>query len=344
MQWAPGGPLENLLMKAKSANNSLTSPLGADSLEFKASKGREKKEDLESQLKKLYGFDQSVGTRLLCTLKRCLTFDFGESYFKAQPVSELILNRLPISMILGMMSLLIIYAISIPLGLYKAQKNHSLFDNLSTVLMMTTYAIPSFLMALTLILLFAGGSFWSFFPLKGFSSNPSTPLLSTAAQDMGQMIKSLWIKTTDFLWHLTLPILSEVLGGFASLTFFVKNAFLKELNEPYLLTLRSLGFSESRCLWRYAFKNALFLMIGQFPLRVMTVVLGGSFLIENLFSLEGLGHLSVEALENRDYPVIFASLYLYTLIAMVMQLISDLLYAFLDPRIQLATDRESSSQ
>lgn len=310
---APGGPIDYVLSKMNSEPSAESLPRTGDP------RGSWNQEMIE-ELNKRYGFDQPFWKRFFIMIKNYLCFDLGKSYFKHDSVSHLIFSRLPVSLSLGLWSTLIIYLVSIPLGMIKAVKNGSSFDIWTSVLVMVGYAIPSFLFALGLVVLFAGGSFWSFFPLRG--------LVSSCWEDL-----SWWGKIKDYFWHLSLPIIAQVLSGFASLTLLTKNSFLEEIHKPYVLAARAQGLSEKALLFKTIFRNAMILVIAGFPATVMGILFSGSLLIEMIFSLEGLGLLGYEAIMTRDYPIIFGSLYFFTLIGLMLHLITDILYTWVDPRI-----------
>ena len=253
-------------------------------------------------------------------LKNYLVFDFGESFYKDKTVISLILEKLPVSVSLGLWTTLFVYLISIPLGIKKAVRDGSKFDMYSSSLIIIGYAIPGFLFAIFLIVIFAGGSYLDIFPLRGLVSDNWEEL-------------SFFEKIVDYFWHLALPVLAMVIGGFASLTMLTKNSFLDEINKQYVLTARAKGVSEQKVLYGHVFRNAMLIVISGFPAAFINILFTSSLLIEVIFSLDGLGLLGFEAALGRDYPVVFGSLYIFTLIGLLLRLISDLTYVLIDPRI-----------
>lgn len=253
-----------------------------------------------------------------------MKFDFGESFFRGRPVIDLILEKLPVSISLGLWTTLLIYLISIPLGIAKAVRDGTAFDIWTSVVVIIGYAIPGFLFAILLVVLFAGGTFLDWFPLRGLTS-----------ADWGQM--SWPDRILDYFWHITLPITALVIGGFAGLTMLTKNSFLAEINKQYVFTARAKGLSERRVLYGHVFRNAMLIVIAGFPSAFISILFTGSLLIEVIFSLDGLGLLGFESAIGRDYPVMFGTLYIYTLLGLVLNLVSDLTYIAIDPRIDFAT-------
>ncbi len=253
-------------------------------------------------------------------LWRYVRFDFGDSLFRGESVMSLIKQSLPVSISLGLWSTLIIYLVSIPLGIKKAVRNGTAFDTWSSTLIIIGYAIPSFLFAILLVVLFSGGSYFDLFPLRGLvSSNWDTlPWYS---------------KITDYLWHITLPVLATVIGGFATLTMLTKNSFLDEIRKQYVVTARAKGLPEEKILYRHVFRNAMLLVIAGFPATFVSMFFTGSLLIEVMFSLNGLGLLGYDATIQRDYPVMFGTLYIFTLIGLLLNIVSDITYTLVDPRI-----------
>ena len=280
--------------------------------------------DLIKELEKQYGFDKPAYQRFFLMLKNYVMFDFGESFYKDKKVIELIKEKLPVSISLGLWTTLIIYLISIPLGIKKAVKDGSEFDIYTSSLVIIGYAIPGFLFAIFLIVLFAGGSYFDFFPLRGLVSDNWSELNTLN-------------KIKDYFWHLALPILAMVIGGFASLTMLTKNAFLDDINKQYVVTARAKGISEKKVLYGHVFRNAMLIVISGFPAAFINILFTSSLLIEVIFSLDGLGLLGFEAALGRDYPVVFGSLYIFTLIGLLLKLISDLTYVLIDPRIDFET-------
>jgi len=272
------------------------------------------------EIKARFGFDKPLHVRYFDMLRRYLVLDFGDSLFRGRSVVELIVERLPVSMSLGLWSTLIIYLVSIPLGISKAMRHGSRFDITTSTLVIMGNAIPTFLFAIVLIIFFAGGTYLNWFPLRG--------LVSSNFAELG-----LFGKIGDYFWHLALPILAMVIGGFATLTMLTKNSFLDEINKQYVMTARAKGLTEKRILFRHVFRNAMLLIIAGFPAAFISMFFTGSLLIEVIFSLEGLGLLGFEATIQRDYPVMFGSLYMFTILGLILGLISDLTYTLVDPRI-----------
>ncbi|OYW98694.1 MAG: microcin ABC transporter permease, partial [Bosea sp. 32-68-6] len=273
---------------------------------------------------KQFGFDKPAHERFLKMLGDYIRFDFGRSYFRDAPVLQLIKEKLPVSISLGLWMTLLSYAISIPLGIRKAVKDGSRFDTWTSAVVIVGYAIPGFLFAILLIVLFAGGSFWQIFPLRGLHSDNFSQL-------------SFFGKIADYLWHIALPVTAMALGAFATSTLLTKNSFLDEIRKQYVLTARMKGLSERGVLYGHVFRNAMLIVIAGFPGAFVGALFAGSLLIETIFSLDGLGLLSFEAIVNRDYPVVFANLYIFSLIGLVVHLLTDLTYTWVDPRIDFET-------
>lgn len=314
VHWAPGGPIDQMLhrMQSKDTENSGVS--------VNAGVGHSYYQETAEKLKKQYGFDKPLIPRFFYMVKKYVCFDFGRSYFKNENVLKLIADRLPISLSLGLWSTLLIYSLAIPLGILKAVRNGSAFDVCSSLLILIGYAIPTFLFAVILIIFFAGGSFFAWFPLQGlFSYNFSS--LSPLQQ------------CADYFWHLALPIMAKVITSLAGLTMMVKNSFLEEIGKQYVITAQAQGFSTKAVLLKHVFQNAMLIIIASLPITLMQVVFSESFLIETIFSLDGLGLMGYEAILNRDYPIIFGSLYIFTLIGLILHLIGDFIYTHIDPRI-----------
>jgi len=274
-------------------------------------------------IKKQYGFDKPLFVRYADMLKRYLLFDFGDSLFKGRSVLALIGERLPVSVSLGLWSTLIIYLVSIPLGIRKAVRHGSRFDVWTSSAIIIGNMIPTFLFAILLIVLFSGGSFLKIFPLRGLTSN-------------GFESMTLPAKIIDYFWHITLPVLIQVIGGFAALTMLTKNSFLDEIHKQYVTTARAKGLTEKAVLRKHVFRNAMLLVIAGFPATFISMFFTGSVLVEVIFSLNGLGLLGFEATMQRDYPVMFGTLYIFTLLGLILSLISDLTYTLVDPRIDFA--------
>ena len=271
-------------------------------------------------LEKQFGFDKPAHERFLLMMGNYLTFDFGESYFRDRSVLSLIAEKLPVSISLGLWLTLIQYLVSIPLGIRKAVKDGSTFDVWTSGVINIGYAIPSFIFAIMLIVVFAGGSYFSWFPLRGLTSDNYEQL-------------SWWGKIVDYAWHLALPLFAMAIGSFATMTMLTKNSFLDEIRKQYVMTARAKGLSESGVLYGHVFRNAMLLVIAGFPGAFIGAFFASSLLIETIFSLDGLGYLFFKATLDRDYPIVFASLYIFTLMGLVVQLISDLTYTWIDPRI-----------
>ncbi|GAB1410991.1 microcin C ABC transporter permease YejB [Desulfovibrionales bacterium] len=330
VQAAPGGPVEQMIAKLQGlqveATARFTGP-GAENLPaqsttstYRGAQGLDPQ--LVQRIERMYGFDRPVWERYLTMLSRYLRFDLGESFFRSTSVLALIGEKIPVSLSLGLWSTLLIYALSIPLGIAKAVRHGSRFDVWTSTVMIVGNAIPVFLFAILLVVLFAGGSYYSWFPLRG--------LTSPGFSDM-----SLGQKILDYFWHLALPVTAMVIGGFATLTMLTKNSFLDEIGKQYVITARAKGLTESAILYGHVFRNAMLLIIAGFPAAFISMFFTGSLLIEVIFSLDGLGLLGFEATISRDYPVMFGSLYIFTLIGLVTKILSDITYMLVDPRIDL---------
>lgn len=339
VQFAPGGPVEMVLAQLSGADTSVTARIGgsgglnaetggapvhmsgADSAvtsKYRGAQGLDP--EFIKKLEKQFGFDKPPLERYFLLLWNYARFDFGESYYRSVSVVSLIWEKMPVSVSLGLWMTLISYGVSIPLGIRKAVRDGSRFDVWSSAVIVVGYAVPSFLFAILLIVLFAGGSFWDVFPLRGLTSeNWSTMTLPE--------------KVGDYLWHLVLPITAMSLSAFASTTFLTKNAFLDEIKKQYVMTARAKGLAETKILYGHVFRNAMLLVIAGFPGAFIGAFFTGALLIETIFSLDGLGLLSFESIMRRDYPVVFANLYIFGLLGMVVNLLSDLTYTWVDPRI-----------
>jgi microcin C transport system permease protein len=334
VQFAPGGPVERILAQLQGLDTGATARIGGGetgntgvgasdiSSKYRGAQGLDPK--FIAELEKQFGFDKPAYQRFILMLKNYATFDFGRSYFRDVPVLQLIKEKLPVSISLGLWMTLLSYAISIPLGIKKAVSDGSRFDVWSSAVVITGYAIPSFLFAILLIVLFCGGSFWQIFPLRGLTSENWSEF-------------SLGAKITDYLWHITLPVVSMTLGAFATATFLTKNSFLDEIAKQYVQTARMKGLSERRVLYGHVFRNAMMIVVSGFPGAFIAAFFGGSLLIETIFSLDGLGLLSFESIVNRDYPVVFANLYIFALLGLFVNLLSDLTYMWIDPRVDFET-------
>jgi microcin C transport system permease protein len=314
MQFVPGGPVEQLLAEART-----TEKAGGGEGGYKAGRDIDKKQ-LE-ELKKLYGFDKPPLQRYLDMLASYARFDLGRSFLHNKDVWSLIKEKLPVSISLGVWTFLISYLVSIPLGVAKAVRDGTRFDTATTLLVLVGYAIPGFVLGVLLIVLLAGGSFLDWFPLRGLTSDNWEELAWPA-------------RIADYFWHLTLPLACMVIGSFAVMTSLTKNTFVEEMRKQYVLVARAKGLDERRVLYKHIFRNALIPLITGFPAAFVGAFFAGSVLIETLFSLDGLGLLSYESAVRRDYPVVLGSLYLFTLIGLVVKLVSDLLYVVVDPRVQ----------
>lgn len=327
IQLAPGGPVEYMLAKYQGMNTDSKSALSSTTQvnmnqsknnQYQGSRGVP--EDLVKALEQQFGFDKPAHERFLKMLKDYASFDFGKSFYRDKTVWQLIKERLPVSVSLGIWSTLLIYLIAIPLGIKKAVRDGSPFDIWTSFAIVIGAAIPVFLFAVFLIVLFAGGMYWQWFPLRGLTSDNWENL-------------SFFGKIADYFWHITLPVLSMVIGGFAGLTMLTKNSFLDEINKPYVLTARAKGLKENQILYGHVFRNAMLIVIAGFPSLLIKMLFTGSLLIEVIFSLNGMGLLGYEAIMTRDYPVIFGTLYIFALLGLVLKLISDITYSLVDPRI-----------
>jgi len=326
VQLAPGGPVEYILAKYQGMNTDSKAQFTSTAEALSASQGSQYQgaqgvpQDLVEELNRQFGFDKPLGARFFKMIKDYATFDFGKSYYQDKTVLALILERMPVSVSLGLWSTLIIYLIAIPLGIKKALYDGSKFDVSSTVAIIIGSAIPVFLLAVFLIVFLAGGTYFQIFPLRGLTSD-NFETLSTMA------------KIKDYFWHIALPVFSIVIGGFASLTMLTKNSFLDEISKQYVLTARAKGLSEKSILYKHVFRNAMLIIIAGFPSLLIKMLFTGSVLIEVVFSLNGLGLLGYEAIMTRDYPVIFGTLYIFALLGLILKLLSDITYSLVDPRI-----------
>ena len=332
-QFAPGGPVEQALANLSGQNVSMTERItGSAGGDFTAQPGQGGKSgsayrgsqglapELVERIEKQFGFDKPPLERFGMMLWNYLRFDFGDSYYRDISVIDLIKEKMPVSISLGLWMTLIAYGVSIPLGIKKAVSDGSRFDVWTSTIVIIGYAVPGFLVAIALIILFAGGSFWSIFPLRG--------LHSTGAANWPF---HLWL--FDYLWHLVLPIIAMGLGAFATTTLLTKNSFIDEIGKQYVTTARAKGLTENQVLYRHVFRNAMMLIIASFPAAFVGAFFGGSLLIETIFSLDGLGLLGFVSVASRDYPVVFATLYIFSLLGLVISLVSDLAYMWVDPRL-----------
>ncbi|NLO80491.1 MAG: microcin C ABC transporter permease YejB [Xanthomonadaceae bacterium] len=328
VQFAPGGPVERVLAQLEGADPGATARLsggGAETAlgpsgESRYRGGRGLPPELIAEIERQYGFDKPAHERLLKMLWDYMRFDFGESFYQNRSVVQLIVDKLPVSISLGLWTTLLVYLISIPLGIRKAVRDGTRFDFWTSAVVIVGNAVPSFLFAVLLVVLFAGGSFLDWFPLRGLVSENWHEL-------------SWPMRIVDYLWHITLPVLAMVIGGFAGLTMLTKNSFLEEINKQYVMTARAKGLTERQVLYGHVFRNAMLIVIAGFPSAFVGILFTGALLIEIIFSLDGLGLLGYEAVINRDYPVVFGTLFIFTLIGLVLNLIGDLMYVLVDPRI-----------
>jgi microcin C transport system permease protein len=341
VQFAPGGPVERIIAQLQGFEAGATSRFGGGGSDigqtgsgqlggagadttgrYRGAQGLDPK--FIAELEKQFGFDKPAPERFLIMLKNYAVFNFGRSYFRDVPVLQLIREKLPVSISLGLWMTLLSYVISVPLGIGKAVHDGSRFDVWSSAVVIIGYAIPSFLFAILLIVLFAGGSFWQIFPLRGLTSEYFDQL-------------SLFDKVRDYFWHISLPVISMALGAFATATFLTKNSFLEEIKKQYVLTARMKGLSRRQVLYGHIFRNAMLVVVSGFPGAFISAFFTGALLIETIFSLDGLGLLSFESIVNRDYPVVFANLYIFALLGLFVNLLSDLTYTWIDPRIDFET-------
>ncbi len=334
---APGGPIEQVLARVQGTAAQATARIGgggqgeaggavarsgqpssATSSKYHGARGIDPA--FIAELERQFGFDKPPHERFLLMMWNFLRFDFGESFFRDRSVVSLVLDRMPVSISLGVWTTLLVYLISIPLGIAKAVRDGTRFDVWTSAAVIVGNAIPSFLFAILLIVLFAGGRYLDCFPLRGLTSDDWSEL-------------SLWGKVVDYLWHITLPVLSMVIGGFAGLTMLTKNSFLDQINQQYVVTARAKGLSERRVLYGHVFRNAMLIVIAGFPGAFVGMLFTGALLTEVIFSLDGVGLLGFEAAINRDYPVMFGTLYFFTLLGLLTKLVEDITYVLVDPRI-----------
>jgi microcin C transport system permease protein len=339
IQFVPGGPVEQVIAKMQGNDTDSTGRIsgntgneaggnqqqsqqvgggGAANVKYRGAQGLDPEfiKDLERQ----FGFDKPAPERFLLMMKNYLTFNFGESYFRSRSVLSLIVEKMPVSISLGIWLTIVQYLVSIPLGIRKAVHDGSQFDVWSSAVITVGYAIPTFILAIMLIVLFAGGSYWSIFPLRGLTSDNFDQL-------------SLVGKMLDYAWHLVLPLFAMGISAFATMTMLTKNSFLDEIRKQYVTTARAKGLNERQVLYGHVFRNAMLLVISGFPAAFLGAFFTGALLIETVFSLDGLGYLTYKAALDRDYPIVFANLYIFTLVGLVIGLISDLTYTWIDPRI-----------
>ena len=320
VQFVPGGPVEQMVAQLEGRNlgaGEVGAPSGDSG--YRGRQGLDPKQIEE--IRKLYGFDKPAHERFFQMLGQFARFDLGRSFIHNKSVWELIKEKLPVSISLGMWTFVLIYLISVPLGIAKAVRAGTPFDTATTFFILLGYSIPSFVLGVVLLVYFGGGTFVQWFPLRGIVSLNWDQL-------------SLWGKITDYLWHITLPVTAMVVGGFAVITILTKNSMLEEIRKQYVMTARAKGVAQHRILWRHVFRNALIPIMTGFPAAFIGAFFGGSLLIETLFSLDGLGLLSYESVIRRDYPVVFGSLYIFTIIGLLTTLIRDLSYVWVDPRVK----------
>jgi microcin C transport system permease protein len=339
MQFAPGGPIEQVLSQIQGRGVSATqrlsgaggetvggqagSPAAGQASSGEASRYRGARgldPQLIKDLEKRFGFDKPAPERFLLMMKQFATFDFGDSFFHGRRVIDLVIEKLPVSISLGLWTTLLTYLVCIPLGIAKAVRDGSRFDLWTTTVIIIGNAIPSFLFAILLIVLFAGGSYWQWFPLRGLVSENWSSLPWPA-------------RIADYFWHLALPLTALVVGSFASLTMLTKNSFLDQINQQYVVTARAKGLSERRVLYGHVFRNAMLIVIAGFPGALISILFTSALLIEIIFSLDGLGLLGYESVITRDYPIVFATTYVFSLLGLVLNLVGDLTYMLVDPRI-----------
>jgi microcin C transport system permease protein len=335
IQAAPGGPVEQIIAQLQGTAVEATARVGGEAgsevgggsesaapsegdSAYRGAQGLDPQ--FIAELEKQFGFDKPMHERFFRMLGNYITFDFGESFFKDQKVVDLVIERMPVSISLGIWTTLLVYLISIPMGIAKAVRDGSRFDVWTSGVVIIGNAIPSFLFAIMLIVLFAGGSYYDWFPLRGLTS-PNWDELSWSA------------RIVDYFWHMALPVLAMVIGGFAGLTMLTKNSFMDQIHQQYVITARSKGLTKRRVLYGHVFRNAMLIVIAGFPSAFIGVLFTGALLIEVIFSLNGLGLLGFEAVIQRDYPIMFGTLYFFTLLGLLMGLIGDLAYMLIDPRI-----------
>ena len=335
VQFAPGGPMERVIAQINGTDVGATARIGgggsevgggaggtagdsAGGVKYRGAQGLDP--EFIKELEKQFGFDKPAPERFYLMMKNYLTFDFGDSYFRDVPVLQLIREKLPVSISLGLWMTMVSYFVSIPLGVAKAVRNGSRFDVWTSGIVIVGYAIPGFLFGVLLIVLFAGGSFWNIFPLRGLTSDNFADL-------------SWYQKILDYAWHLVLPLSAIAVSAFATLTLLTKNSFLEEISKQYVMTARAKGLTERRVLYGHVFRNAMLIVIAGFPGAFISAFFTGSLLIEQIFNLDGLGLLSFNSIVNRDYPVVFATMYIFSLMGFVITLVTDLIYTWIDPRI-----------
>ena len=331
VQFVPGGPIEQIIANLEGQGDVFESFAGSsdDSGEASSNLGEEYvgarglPVEFIAELEKEFGFDKPPIQRFLQMMWNYMRFDFGDSYFRSISVVDLVIEKMPVSISLGLWSTLIAYVISIPLGIRKAVRDGTRFDTLTSSIIIVAYAIPGFLFAILLLVLFAGGSYYQIFPLRGLSSENFSEL-------------SILGKIGDYFWHIALPVIASTISAFATLTLLTKNSFLDEIQKQYVITARAKGVNEFGILYRHIFRNGMLIVIAGFPSVFIGVFFGSSLIIETIFSLDGLGRMGFEAAVARDYPVIFGTLFVFGLMGLVVGILSDLMYVFVDPRIDFA--------
>ncbi len=321
-QFVPGGPIEQVIAKVRGEGDAFANIAGGSGdsggVEYAGAQGLPP--EFIAELEKEFGFDKPPLERFFSMMGDYLRFDFGDSWFRSTSVIDLIIEKMPVSITLGLWSTLLAYLISIPLGIKKAVRDGTPYDTWTSTLIIIAYAIPAFLFAVMLMVLFAGGSYWKIFPLRGLVSSDFDTL-------------STFGKIKDYRWHITLPVTASAISGFATLRLLTKNSFLDEINKQYVMTARAKGLTEGRVLYGHVFRNAMLIVIAGFPAMFIGMLFGSSILIETIFSLDGLGRLGFEAAVQRDYPVIFGTLYVFGLLGLLVGILSDLMYVLVDPRI-----------
>jgi microcin C transport system permease protein len=332
VQFAPGGPVEQLVAELTGTAVDATARIGGaegeaglasgggfgDEGAYRGAEGLDP--EFVKELEKLYGFDKPPLERFFTMIANYLVFDFGDSFYRDRSVIDLVLEKLPVSISLGLWSTLLIYMISIPLGIAKAVRDGERFDIWSSAVVIIGHAIPGFLFAILLVVVFAGGSYLDWFPLRGLVS-----------ENWSQM--SWPDRIVDYFWHMALPTFALVIGGFAALTMLTKNSFLEEIHKQYVVTARAKGLGQTRVLYRHVFRNGMLIVIAGFPDALIDILFAGALLTEVIFSLDGLGLLGFESVVNRDYPVVFGTLFFFTLIGLVVNILRDVTYVLVDPRI-----------
>jgi len=324
VQAAPGGPVEQMIAKVRGLDVSATARVSGQQTTTMGAKDQRGRQGLDPEfldrINTLYGFDKPIGERFFIMMKNYATFNFGDSYFRDRAVIDLIIDKMPVSISLGLWTTLLVYVLAIPLGIAKAMRDGSRFDVATSSAVIVGNAVPGFLFAIILIVVFAGGRYFDWFPLRGLVSENWSTL-------------SLWGQIKDYFWHLVLPIGSMVIGGFAGLTMLTKNSFLEEINKQYVMTARAKGLTERRVMYGHIFRNAMLIVVAGFPSAFVGILFTGALMTEIIFSLDGLGLLGFEAALKRDYPVMFGSLYFFTLLGLILNLVGDVMYHLIDPRI-----------